>query len=231
MSEESQSYSDVIIQHLIKHLPDSKEEEVLEVTDTPQLRIFPLSTKTLLWYKWSNVLSHTPSHFSYIVNVVEKLQNPQSFLDMLKQTSIRGYIQGASPIWECIREKDTAYKGHLLNRWVLWVEEQTNTLHVLPKYTFFEYISFAQAFHDDMVKLVEVYPHYRSIYYTWSPSKPLNYIIYEQGINFDAQKDYPIVLTRAIEQSIKSANKFLNHINMETSIFKDNDPISESPEA
>jgi hypothetical protein len=160
---------------------------------------------------------------------VEKLQQPQQYLDTLAKTSIRGYIQGASPIWEAIRHGKNSCKGHILNRWVLWVDN--NVLHLLPKYTYFEYLTFTEQFQDEMTRLLQVYPHYRSMYYTWSPSKPLRYIVYEHGVNFDVQKDYPRLLTMAIEGTMKSANEFLNHINMKSNIFKDNDPIPESLEA
>jgi len=68
-------------------------------------------------------------------------------------------------------------------------------------------------------------------YYAWSPEKPLRYVIYEQGLNFDVRKDYPELLKQAIEETVQSTNDFLNHININKNIFKDNDSISSAPEA
>ena len=222
--------TEMLIHFITEQLPEEKNQEILEITDsTDQLRIFPMSTKCLKWYN-INFIKYTPVDFVYVLNVLEKLQNPQYLLEQLKTISPIGYIQTASPISECLYSKYPC-KGDILNRWIIWVNYETNTLHLLPKYGFFEYVKLAKEFQTDMENLVQKYPHYSYSYYAWNPSRPLKYIIYEQGLNFDVRTQYPDLLKTAIESYVKSTNEFLNHINVKNNIFKDNDPISRSPEA
>jgi len=237
MSEEVESTlkpTELLIHFLVEQLPDEKDQEILEITDAmDQMRVFPLSTKCLKWYNinfFRKIMKNNSLDFVYVLNVLEKLQNPHHLLDELKEVSPIGYIQTASPISECLYNKYPC-KGDILNRWLIWVNYEDNTLHLLPKYGFFEYVKLAKEFQTDMENLIQKYPHYSYSYYTWSPSRPLKYIIYEQGLNFDVKTQYPDLLKTAIENYVKSTNEFLNHINVKNNIFKDNDSISRSPEA
>jgi hypothetical protein len=233
MSEEVEnnlSPTELLIRILVDQISEEKGQDILEITDViDELKVFPLSTK---WFKWYNINLMEPIKvdFIYILNILEKLQNPQNLLDQLVKMSPIGYIQTASPIVECLY-LNYPCKGEIMNRWIIWVDAEKNTLHLLPKYGFFEYIKLAKDFQTDMENLIKNYPHYSHSYYAWSPSKPLKYIIYEQGVNFDVKTQYPDLLKIAIENHVKTTNYFLNHINVKTNIFKDNDSISRSPEA
>jgi hypothetical protein len=231
MSEEVENNlhpTELLIRILVDQVSEEKGQEILEITDaTDQLRVFPLSTKCFKWYN-INLMKPVSVHFIYILNILEKLQNPQTLLDQLVKMSPIGYIQTASPIAECLYSNYPC-KGEILNRWIIWVD--SDTLHLLPKYGFFEYVKLAKDFQTDMENLIKNYPHYSNTYFTWSPSKPLKYILYEQGLNFDVKTQYPDLLKTAIESHVKSTNQFLNHINVKNNIFKDNDTVSRSPEA
>jgi hypothetical protein len=242
MSAEQLTPTQIVINYLVDQLPESKEQQnILEITDIAdsatlesesrqRIRIFPRSTRALLW-SHIPVISRIPQmDFVYMLNTLEKLQNPHLLLERLKVASPRGYIQASSPIQECLYHEKPC-RGNGLNRWIIWVERETNCLHILPKYSVFEYITLSSDFEKSMKEMVSIYPHYLFTYYSWSPDNPLQYIMYEQGLNFDARKDYPELLKQAIEESVQSTNDFLNHINTNKNIFKDNDPISSAPEA
>ncbi|NBP59222.1 hypothetical protein EBU71_22245, partial [bacterium] len=203
---------------------------ILEQEPQTRLRVFPRSTRSLMWSRIPVFNRFSSMDFIYMLNTLEKLQNPQLFLERIRALIPQGYIQTSSPIVECLyREKSC--RGNILNRWIIWVDPETNCLHLLPKYGVFEHITLAQDFEKSMNELIATYPHYSFTYYAWSPEKPLQYIVYEQGLNFDVRKDYPELLKQAIEESVQSTNYFLNHINTNKSIFKDNDPIPSAPEA
>lgn len=233
MSEEEEKSNlnptEFMIRLLIDQYPEEKGREILEITDAMnELRVFPLSTKCLKWYN-IHFIKYTPVDFVYVLNVIEKLQNPEYLLDQLVKISPLGYIQTASPIFESLHSKYHC-KGEILNRWICWVDDE-DRLHLLPKYGFFEYVKLAEDFQKDMQELIHKYPHYSHLYHTWSPSRPLKYIVYQQGVNFDVKTQYPDLLKQAIESYVRNTNKFLNHINENNTIFKDNDFISRSPEA
>jgi|688.fasta_scaffold150939_3 hypothetical protein len=231
----------VVIRYLADQFTETKDQTILEIVDIADpatletephkhVRMFPYSNRSLMWSRIPGLTRFMPMDFVYMFNTLEKLQNPHHFLERLKGTVTKGYIQTSSPIHECLYYEKPC-RGNILNRWIIWVETETNCLHLLPKYGVFEYISLAPDFEKSMTDLLSTYPHYLYSYYAWSPEKPLRYVIYEQGLNFDVRKDYPELLKQAIEETVQSTNDFLNHININKNIFKDNDSISSAPEA
>jgi len=213
-----------IIQYLEKNVPESKEFEILEMTDSHIQKIFPLSTRQINWFNIPKDIYEDSYLFTFIRHSLEKMQNPHEFLDCLRKKSLKGYIETSSPIVEILRRIQNVnlkHRGHLLNRYIIWTESDTNILHILPKYSFIEHILISENFENEMRILLKKYPHYWNTYYTWDIERPIQYIIYQHGVNFFLERDYHTLIIKAIQESIKSSNKFLSHINNNDNIFKD----------
>jgi len=232
----SMTESKEIIQAYLKsEFKLTEEQNILEISDQPDKRIFDYSNQSLKWVFVESTLLKNPTswNFSYLHLVLEKLQNPQKVLDVLQQYSSSGYIQSPSPLREYTRNKNT-YRGNELSRWIIWVSPEERVLHLLPKYAFFDNISIQPEFEQQLTELIETYPHYGFTYYTWSSTQPIRYMHYEHGVNFNLYSQYASLLQNAIEQSVASTNKFLglinetNHINSKTPTHKLDDPVPES---
>jgi hypothetical protein len=229
---DTQDSQRIIKEYLKMEYKLDEKQDILEISDQPDKRIFEYSNQSAKWFNAESVLQSNPisSHFSYLHQVLEKFQNPQQVLEKLQEYSPSGYIQSLSPLREYLKQKNT-YRGHELSRFIVWVSPEDHVLHLLPKYSFFNAISIQSEFEQQLTELLEKYSHYGYTYYTWSPEQPIRYILYQHGVNFNLYTQYASLLQTAIEQSVASTNKFLghiNHINNVTPTNKLDDTLPES---
>jgi hypothetical protein len=240
MSEELYNYehwkpNSDIVKYLEKCVPETKDAFILEMTSNPTEKVFSCSNRHISWYNIPKDLDNDTYEFVYMRHTLEKLQNPQDFLEFLRMYSTRGYIETTSPLVEMmkrIQNVELKHRGHLLNRYIIWTDPDTNILHILPKYSLFEYISVSEEFENNMRNMLQKHPHYWNNYYYWDSTNPIEYILYQHNVNFDLEKDYDNLITKAIQDSINFSNKFLSHINDNKDIFKDiYDTLSKSVEA
>lgn len=196
---------------------------ILEMTNQPEKKLFPKSTRSLIWYNTESIIAEKSNaeetlDFTYVYRVLENVQNPQNLLEFLKRTSTCGYIEAASPLAECVKVEGD-FRGHILSRYIIWVSDD-HTLNLLPKYSFYSTISVQEEFEKNLTDMLKTYPHYMNTYYQWDPEHPIKYVLYEHGVNFNLFKDYSRLLEVAIEQSVKSSNGFLSRINEFTNVNK-----------
>lgn len=145
--------------------------------------------------------------FVYCRHVLEDIQNPDFLFRELVRVSKYGFIETPSPLFECSSGIDNTtldYKGYIHHRYVVWTENDTNTLCLLPKYPIIEYI--------ELDKLYSTYIKtdvFWNNYYEWSPENPPNIRMYKNGVNFNILTDYTRLLSVAVIESIKSSEKYL----------------------
>lgn len=221
----------IIVKFLEAHLRINTGQ-ILETTIQPSQKLFPKSTQSLIWYNIESVLGKSPKEesfdFAYVYRILENTQNPQKVLEFLRQNATCGYIETSSPLAECIKTEDN-FRGQILTRYIVWASED-GVLHLLPKYPITSSIDIKEEFELQWKDMLKTYPHYKSTYYCWNPDKPIKYILYEHGVNFNLFKDYSRLLEVAIEQSVKSTNAFLSHINEHSTVNKVDDSIPKPTE-
>lgn len=208
-----------IVDYVKTLVPESKDP-VLEITNTYSRKIFEPSTRNLEWFHFERIPVLKPS-FVYVRHVLEKSTDPSKFLRILQRCK-NGFIETTSPLVESLKGVHTEsalFKGHLLNRYIIWVSPEDHILHVLPKYSVFEYLTINEELLSKIRDIVRDKSHYWNSYYEWDESNPLTFIMYEQGKNFNIEVDYPRLIQKSIEDSIKSINLFLSRINKTVTII------------
>lgn len=209
-----------IIDFIETLVPETKDP-VLEITNTYSKKIFKPSTKILEWFNYDKIPSLNPS-FVYSRHILEKMPEPSRFLKILQRFSKNGFIETTSPLVECLKgihTEQSPYKGHLLNRYIIWVSPDDHILHILPKYSIFEYLNINEDLILKIRDIIHDKPHYWNTYYVWNEENPLTFILYEHGKNCDIQVDYARLVQKSIEDSVKSINQFLSYINKTNNII------------
>jgi hypothetical protein len=185
--------------------------------------VFPMSTKQLNWSTLtpSQVLKHD---VVYLRHTLEKMSHPELLLRFLQSKIPRGYIEASSVLVECsrgIHHEQAQYRGHLLNRFLVWVEPEFHELHFLPKYGVFEHLNISAAFQEKMFSLLTTYPHYWNVYYAWDADQPLKYVFHEHGEGVDSEvrewfhveTEYAQLVERAVNATLRAVNQFLTRVN------------------
>ena len=152
-------------------------------------------------------------NFVYCRHTIEDIQNPLFACQELFRVSTDGYIETPSPLVEITRGVDGGnlkYCGYCHHRYIVWSDLKTNTLYCLPKYPIIEYTEYVPEFLKKQIAILNNFPVYWNNYYRWNKDKPPAIIVYRNGINMDINKDYNILLTRAITESIEYTNWFVS---------------------
>jgi hypothetical protein len=206
--------------------------QVVEMTNVPQHDMFALTTQKLEWYNTVPAMIKPGTDYVFVRHALEKLHNPQEFLEHLKLHVPRGYIETASPFVEMARQiyRGAPYRGHLHNRYLIWSSED-HTLHILPKTVMMEVLELEDDFENDIYKTLSQVPYYWNSYYTWDEEHPLKWVYYQHGVNMDMDKDYPKLIQKAFEENLPSTNNFLIYINENMNVYKDKKPVNDSVSA
>lgn len=207
-----------VLNILVKQSPDVKH--ILEMTHYPESDVFMKDSHKLNWCTSTpeSILSGTDCMF--VRHALERVQKPQEFLEQMKKNVRKGYIETTSIFSEMTNEiyRGAHYRGHLLSKYIIWVSQPDNRLHILPKSPIIDYIQVDKEFENDIRTALKAIPYYWNSYYMWDENKPLEWTYYQHGVNFDANKDYPDILQIALEQSMKSIREFLKYINEKNNI-------------
>jgi hypothetical protein len=146
--------------------------------------------------------------FIYCRHTLEDLANPDLLLREMSRVGMAGYIETPSPMAELTHGVDGyadshVYRGYLHHRWCIWVED--GRLHLVSKYPLIEHMLF------DGDKVLEGAlregPALWNTYCLWEGG--IAWKRHENSIDFDCSKNYGDVLARAVVQSARSTNAFV----------------------
>lgn len=152
--------------------------------------------------------------FLYSRHVLEDIQNPDFAFSEMIRVAKEGFIETPSPLVEMTKNIDAdlatrMYSGYIHHRYIIWTELDTNTLCFLPKYPIVDICE-----HKSTERLTYLDTgFYWNNYYHWSPSKLPNIKMYKNGVNFDIQKHYTILLDRAITKSLEHTSHLVREFN------------------
>jgi hypothetical protein len=149
--------------------------------------------------------------FIYCRHVLEDIQNPDFALEEIMRVSKSFYIETPSPLVEITKNIDAfdfsdQYCGYIHHRYIIWYDEEENSVHILPKYGVIENIlKVSDELKEKILYLLNNYPVYWNTY-IFKINDKVNIKIYN---HFDLET-YPKILLKAIETSIKSTNNFIS---------------------
>lgn len=148
--------------------------------------------------------------FGYCRHLLEDLYNPLHAFNVITTLCKNGYIETPSPLIEfCKGIQSHLYRGYLHHYWFVWAEEEDNSLHFLPKFSWVEYVNLPGTLYEDIRKVCNLGGKYWNTYYSWSSTtKPK--IVMHTSFGWTTMSDeYILLLVHAIKQSIKSTNSFV----------------------
>jgi hypothetical protein len=177
-------------------------------------------SKSTIQMNWCDLESNIENYlgmcdFVYIRHALEKCDHPRAVLQALTQVAPRGYIEFTSALVETLRgvhHSKALYRGHVLNKFIIWVSKEDRVLHILPKFSILEYVKMPVEFEEKIQGILNQYPHYWNSYYMWDENNPIHYIYYQHGVNFHIEHDYTRLLEIAIDQSVQSTNDYLRGV-------------------
>jgi len=154
--------------------------------------------------------------FCYSRHTLEDTHNCTFIFNEMTRISGSGFIETPSPLIEAQKgvdfESNFKYSGYLHHRYIIWSEIENNTIHILPKFPLIDLLKFDNNFLKQITCIANIFPIYWNNYYIWDTNNKPNIILYRHGINFDINDDYGPLLYRAIIESIKYTNHFVNNL-------------------
>lgn len=224
--------SQEIVETMTKVVEEKQYKQILELTDTPQVQVFPLSTRRLIWFNCIPKMIAPDNDYLYIRHALEYMNNPQDFLEEIKKSVSRGYLETISPFVEVTRGmyQNAPFRGHLYSKYIIWSSPEDHVLHILPKSVLLEYTNFDSKLEQEIYDALANVPYYWNCYYVWDEEHPLRWVFYQHGVNLDLNVGYSEMLRKALEESVRSTNQFLMYINDKRTTIKDNsnDSVSTS---
>lgn len=155
--------------------------------------------------------SNKEIYFSFCRHTLEDIQNPMNAFNEISRISQNAYIETPSPIIELFEIfKGDKIKGYMHHRYIVWSELDTNTLFFLPKYSLIEFIEYNNKKLSKFKKILNKFPIYWNNYYIINNNHQANIFVYRHNVNFNLKRDYATILNRAIFESIKYTNYFIN---------------------
>ena len=159
--------------------------------------------------------------FVYSRHTLEDIQNPVHAFQEMVRVGQRGHFETPSPLVELLLGVDTRndllYRGYIHHRYIVWSEQEDNSLHFLPKYPIIEYMTVSESMTRSMIYLANHFPVYWNNYYSWDKApqgtthKAPKVVMHRNGIDFDfaTKGGYEALLMRAIFASLKYTNAFV----------------------
>lgn len=209
-----------IIDYITNDLSETKTDisNVYELFEhSPHL---PLATYKTTWNN-ANLLEK-PFDFFYAYNSLEKVNHLELYISSIFDHCPKGFICNTSPMIEVLKDVQEhpfgdkcKYSGHVLNRFFLWTETETNTLHILPKLNIAEYFTFDQNLIDKFIKLANDYPFYWNNYYEWDHGIGIQpkFKFYNAASDFTVDGNYAELIQKALNKSYEHSNNLLTKIN------------------
>lgn len=211
--EDFSSIVDIIEQSLIKNLPEIKDDVYAEIVSEGD-RTFPLTTTIISNINLELSLSKMCKiyEFMYSHRVFQTFTDPSCIFQTIFPKSKYGFISVPSPMIEILRGvEDKQYCGYRKSRYIIWVQYNTNTIYILPKYPIIETLSIDNNLYNYCLYCANTSPHLWNQYIYWCPEMTPNIYVYEEGLNF-TMDEYKQILEGAVNDSIQSSHQFLFHI-------------------
>lgn len=194
----------------------------------PGKSVFPLDVDTDTFPFMTNAFD-----FVYSRHMLEDIQNPVHAFQEMVRVGQRGHFETPSPLVELLLGVDTRedllYRGYIHHRYIVWSEQEDNSLHFLPKYPIIEYITMSESLTHFMTYLANHFPVYWNNYYSWDKSpagtthkaqgpqgqgtthKAPKVVMHRNEFDFDfrTKGEYEKLLIRAIFASLTYTNAFV----------------------
>jgi hypothetical protein len=139
------------------------------------------------------------------------------FKEMIRISSV-GYIETPSPAGEIVHHNNLPYLGSIHHRFMLWTNPVDNSLNILPKYSFLEYLQQThqfQAIYSEAVNILQTQRVNWNNYYVWSSSDSLHLpkmILHQHEVgSYDLRdpESYLRIIQRGIQESKIATELFL----------------------
>ncbi len=152
--------------------------------------------------------------FTYCRHVLEDIQNPNFALSEIQRVSKSFFIETPSPLVEINRGVDAGkqaykYRGYIHHRYIIWFDNFTNTIHMLPKYGFLETVlDIPENLQNKINYILNNFPVYWNTYLLCENSNDINIKMYN---HLDIVQ-YVSLLQQAIDMTMANVNCFIYKI-------------------
>lgn len=201
------------IDYFLEHIRENREDKVVELTNTEH-GLIPGDTIKL---SWMNPDFSKKGNVIFVRHFLERSNDPQVFFEKITSMFENGYIETTSPIVELIKgiqtEISDEYRGLYQSRYIVWTEEEDNSLHILPKYAILQIVSLAEDFEKEISEFLSN-PIYWNNYYSWNKDNPPKLVIHNFGKDFN-WNNYGNVLAKAVLHNTQKTNSFFSKIDKE----------------
>lgn len=215
----------LVINHLVSFCKINNYSNILEIG--PGVSPFPLATKFLGFNEKvsnyidldidKNVLPFQDKDFDFIYcrHVLEDIQNPDFALSEIKRVAKSFYIETPSPLVEITKGVDAPeysnnYCGYMHHRYIIWYDDVSKTVHMLPKLGIIEKSIFIpETLQNKINYLLNNFPVYWNSYILCENSDEINIRMY----NHFKLEEYIHLLQQAIGTTIQNVNASINNIN------------------
>lgn len=158
-------------------------------------------------------------------NAIEKIDHIELYMESIGTYIKNGFICTTSPLIEILRytQNQQNYTGHILNRFFIWTDESTNTLHILPKLGIIEYNIINSKLKTEFLEYAKD-PIYWNNYYNWGGAKEDKFAFkfHRLEANFDSTKYFEMVY-QGIVKSQENTKIKLSYINNLLNNLKEHD--------
>lgn len=189
-----------------------KNEKVVELTNT-KYTLLPGDVAKLNWRE-PDFSSVSDIQTIFIRYVLERANEPKALFEKITSLFNQGYIETSSPIVELIKGIETGlsdeYRGLYQSRYIVWTEQEDNSLHLLPKYSILQLIPLEEHFEKEIFDFLSN-PIYWNNYYSWNKDNPPKVVIHEFGKDFNWDT-YGNFLAKAVMHNTQKTNSFFEEI-------------------
>lgn len=214
-----------IIERLVSFCKINNYSKILEIG--PGVSPFPLAT-TFVGFNEKvpnyidididkNPLPFKDKEFDFVYcrHVLEDIQNPDFALSEIKRVAKSFYIETPSPLVEITKGVDAPqysnqYCGYMHHRYIIWYEETSKTVHMLPKLGIIETLLFtSEKLQNKINYLLNNFPVYWNSYLFCENPDEITIKMY----NHFKLDQYVNLLEEAIATTIQNVNSSVNKIN------------------
>lgn len=146
--------------------------------------------------------------FVYCRHALEDMHNPFVACEEMSRVAKAGYIETPSPVAEICRgveDEDGPWRGYHHHRFVVWSDG--GTLKFVTKYPLIEFIRLDEA---HVTGRLREGPAYWNTYYLWDGHIDFKHV--ESPQDFDIPREYPRILTEALNGSIDATGRFFRRV-------------------
>lgn len=201
------------LDYFLLQVKENKDNTVVELVNT-DYRIVSFDNVTKLPFNNPDFSifskENTKNVAIFIRYFLERSVDPQALFEKITRLFEHGYIETSSPVIELIRGIETdivdEYRGLYETRYIVWTEEEDNSLHLLPKYGILQLAPLAEDFEKELYEFLNS-PIYWNNYYSWNKDNPPKLVVHTFGKDFDWHS-YGNLLAKAVLHNTKKTNSF-----------------------